>query len=148
MPSFVILYRMYFVFRWYLLSIQILCFAGIFCLYRFCVSLVFFCLYRFCVSLVSFVYTDFVFRLYSFVYTDFVCRWYLLSIQILCFAGIFCLYKFCVSLVFFCLYRFSFYCTVTSNTFIFKTLTYEEILSAYNFLKIFKCYDYPITAKN
>ena len=29
MPSFVILYRMYFVFRWYLLSIQILCFAGI-----------------------------------------------------------------------------------------------------------------------
>jgi hypothetical protein len=32
--------------------------------------------YVFCVSLVSFVYTDFVFR------------WYLLSIQILCFAGI------------------------------------------------------------
>jgi hypothetical protein len=116
--------------------------------------------YVFCVSLVSFVYTDFVFRWYLLSIQILCFAGILLSIQILCFAGIFCLYRFCVSLVFFCLYRFcvslvffclyrfSFYCTVTSNTFIFKTLTYEEILSAYNFLKIFKCYDYPITAKN
>jgi hypothetical protein len=171
MPSFVILYRMYFVFRWYLLSIQILCFAGIFCLYRFCVSLVSFVYTNFVFrwySFVytdfvfrwySFVYTDFVFRLYSFVYTDFVFRWYSFVYTDFVFRWYLCLYRFCVSLVsfvyrfcvslvFFCLYRFSFYCTVTSNTFIFKTLTYEEILSAYNFLKIFKCYDYPITAKN
>ena len=162
-----------FVFRWYLLSIQILCFAGILlsiqilcfaCIllsisYRFCVSLVSFVYTDFVFRWYSFVYTDFVFRLYSFVYTDFVFRWYSFVYTDFVFRWYLCLYRFCVSLVsfvyrfcvslvFFCLYRFSFYCTVTSNTFIFKTLTYEEILSAYNFLKIFKCYDYPITAKN
>jgi hypothetical protein len=114
-----------FVFRWYLLSIQILCFAGILLSIQILCFAGIFCLYRFCVSLVFFC-------LYRFCVS----------------LVFFCLYRFCVSLVFFCLYRFSFYCTVTSNTFIFKTLTYEEILSAYNFLKIFKCYDYPITAKN
>ena len=65
-----------FVFRWYLLSIQILCFAGILLSIQIlCFACILLSIQILCVAGI------------------------LLSIQILCFAGIFCLYRFCVSLV-------------------------------------------------